>query len=201
MDCKYCIDDLNFTVMVADIATKCKYHKKKGAVYSASSVAPAGLCRELFYVAYPSCLALLYSGKPVRGLLRKKGVQRAIVSCPESKGIKIEVKVEEIFIPPLRAMKEFTEELCKFLFRPLDGHFRKIKIEVVETGFDCPKGYHIGDTFQFNTNKEDELCPAGFATIYPYLRFQKDINNNISSQSMKVHCPDYVGVTYEILVQ
>ena len=76
MNCKFCLDQMDFSVKVVDITTKCKYHRKIGQVYPASKVAPFGLCRELFYAAYPACLAALYHGKPMRGWLRKKGIQK-----------------------------------------------------------------------------------------------------------------------------
>ncbi|MBU0477577.1 hypothetical protein KKC91_03295 [bacterium] len=202
MNCKYCIDDIKYTVEVVDIETKCKYHKKIGEVYSSSAVAPAGLCRELFYTAYPRCLAVLYSGKPTRGWLRGKGVRSMTVRCPAANGIKVLIRVEDIFIPPIRMVKELVEELCKVIYRPLDGPFRKVAIEIIETGSDCPKGYHMGDTFYFNVDKQDELCPAGFATIYPYLRRMRNTKkNNGLLHSIKVHCPDCVGVTYNVTIK
>lgn len=203
MNCKYCLDDLNFSVKVVDIATKCKYHKKTEVVYSPSAVAPGGLCRELFYAAYPACLSLLYSGKPIRGWLRKKGIKKIASSCPAANGIKVAIKAEEIFIPPLRMLKEFIEEVCKIVLRPLDGPFRRVVIEVIEAGSDCPKGYRVGDKFYFNIDKQDELCPASFSAIYPYLRLLKGKNKNegLLSSKINVHCPDWVGVTYELEVK
>ena len=66
MDCPYCIDHLNYTVTVAAIETRCKYHCRCGLTYDKDAVAPRGLCRELFFAAYPAALALLYGGRPRR---------------------------------------------------------------------------------------------------------------------------------------
>lgn len=193
MDCKYCIDNLNFKVKVADIETKCKYHKKEGAVYSVSALAPEGLCRQLFYAVYPACLAVLYNGLPARGRLRKKGMREAVAGCPAPAGVRVKIRSEEILPPPLRMLKELGEELCKRFYRAFDAPWRRVVMEIIQAGPDCPKGYSAGDVFKFNINKKDELCPAGFATLYPYLR--------LLPHSLYVHCPDYVGVTYEIALE
>lgn len=198
MDCKYCIDDLDLKIKIAD-TTKCKYHKKKGQIYPASAIAPKGLCPELFYAAYPACLAVLYNGKPMRGRPRKKGMQETIISCPAPEGVKVRVRSEEVLPRPLKILKEFVEEVCKKLYRGFDAPFRRVTIEVIKTSPNCPKDYKIGQGFQFNIDKKDELCPAGFAAIYPFLRLLSDVNNHKElANSVCVHCPDYVGVTYEV---
>jgi len=89
-------------------------------------------------------------------------------------------------------LKEMGEELCKKFYRALNAPWRRVVIEVIKVGAHCPKGYKIGDVFEFNINKKEQLCPAGFAVVYPYLRLSPD--------SLCVHCPDYVGVTYEVSI-
>lgn len=201
MNCKHCIDDLEFKIKIADIETKCKYHKRKGIIYSSSSLSPKGMCRELFYAIYPECLSVLYNGLPVRGRLRKKGMQETIAICPAPEGIKVRIRSEEIFPPAFRILKELIEELCKKFYRAFDAPFRRVFIEVIQTNFNCPKNYKLGDIFMFNINKKDELCPAGFFTLYPYLRLLKNCNKQSGlPHSIYVHCPDYVGVTYEVIV-
>ncbi|MDO8602379.1 MAG: hypothetical protein Q7O04_00825 [Candidatus Omnitrophota bacterium] len=198
MNCKYCADDLNFKIKVVDIQRGCKYHKKKGELYSASAIAPEGLCREIFYEAYPSCLALLYNGVPVNMRPRKKGTEEMIVVCPAPEGVKVRIRSEEILPPFLRILKEFMEEVLKKVYRAFDIPLRNVIIEVMEAGPACPKGYKTGDRFKFNISRRDELCPAGFALVYPYVRSLPGIKNK-NQGSFCVHCPDYVGVTYEII--
>ncbi|MFH1379696.1 MAG: TIGR04076 family protein [bacterium] len=201
MECRYCIDELPVRVVISDIETKCKYHMCTGAVYESSALAPRGMCRELFYAAYAPSLAVLYNGKPRRWNLRTKGVEELTASCPHPQGIRVCIRSQEILPAPIRILKEICEELLKIIFRPLDGHFRRVGIEVIQGSPHCPKAYKKGDTFQFNTNKRDELCPAGFAAIYPYVRILKSAKDRGSSSgTMKIHCPDHVGVTYEIQV-
>ncbi|MBT89495.1 MAG: hypothetical protein CMN79_03275 [Spirochaetales bacterium] len=201
MKCKYCIDEYDFSVKVAEIETKCKYHKETNQIYNASSVAPKGLCRELFYAAYPECLAALYSGLPEKKRFRQKGTDRMVVVCPAINGVKVLIKAEEILPKPLGKLKELVEEFCKKFYKAFDVPFRKVFIEIIEAGDGCHKDYRIGDIFEFNINKNDELCPAGFATIYPYLRFLKNSNKGKEGSSIMVHCPDYVGVTYEVTIK
>lgn len=195
MECKYCTDNLNFNIRVAAIKTKCKYHRKVGQVYPTQALVPKGMCRELFYAAYPASLAVLYNGVPVRWRPRKKGIEEMMAVCPAPDGIKVKVKSVEILPAPLRILKELAEEICKKFYRGYDAPFRKVTIEVMGTGTHCPKGYRTGDAFEFNIDKKDELCPAGFAALYPYLR-RTDLN-----QPIFVHCPDYVGVTYELTAE
>lgn len=194
MECKYCIDDLNFNIKIAGIKTKCKYHRKKGQVYPAQALVPKWICRELFYAAYPASLAVLYNGVPVPFRPRKKGTEQMVAACPAPGGIRVKVKSVEILPAPLRILKELIEEVCKKFYRGFDAPFRKVVIEVIESSPHCPKRYKIGDSFKFNIQKKDELCPAGFAALYPYLR-------GGLSHPIFVHCPDYVGVTYEITTE
>lgn len=201
MECRYCIDDLHIEAVIYDIETKCKYHKKQGAVYSPASLVPKGICKELFYAAYPGSLAVLYSGKPRCRGFRKKGIQEITATCPHPQGIKVLIKYQEVLPAFIRKLKEICEEIVKVVYRPFDAHFRRVLIEVIEESSHCPKGYTKGTIFTFNTGKTDELCPAGFAAIYPYARILKACKDKGNcSGSMKVHCPDHVGVTYEIKV-
>ncbi|KKR03872.1 MAG: hypothetical protein UT30_C0017G0011 [Candidatus Uhrbacteria bacterium GW2011_GWF2_39_13] len=199
MVCKYCIDEkAACKIKVARIETKCKYHCCPGLVYSYDKIAPAGICRELFYSVYPECLSLLYSGKPRKLLPRKKGMTKIMASCPAPDGVKVEISVKDIFPPPVRIIKEITEEICKFIYRPLDGHFRRVFIRIIDKGNACPKNFLPGSIFEFNTIKKDELCPAGFAAIYPYIKTFYSTHKDGEMPEIKIHCPDYVGVTYEI---
>lgn len=156
---------------------------------------------ELFYNSYPVCLSVLYSGIPVRMRLRKRGIEKAIASCPHPNGIKVEISSEEILPKPLRIAKEFIEEALKIIYRPLDAPFRKVSIKVIEASSHCPKGYKAGDAFRFNINRQDELCPAGFTAIYPYIRALKPSSKGEGLSSIRVHCPDHAGVIYEVALK
>ena len=199
MECKYCIDNLDFNIKIADIETKCKYHKKRGQVYPVWAMVPKGMCRELFYAAYPASLAVLYNGKPLPWRPRKKGIDEMTATCVAPNGIKVKIKAKEILPAPLRILKELVEELCKKFYRAYDAPFRKVVIEVINKSPVCPKNYKAGNSFEFNIGKKDELCPAGFNAVYPYFRLLKEERKIEGSQgSLSVHCPDYVGVTYEV---
>lgn len=198
MECEYCIEDFNFNIKVADIITKCKYHKVKGALYKPFAAAPKGLCRQLFYSVYPDCLAVLYNGVPRCGKTRVKGMREIVSQCPAPCGVKARIKSKEMLPSFLRVCKELVEEVLKKFIRAFDGPFRNVEIEIIDAG-NCPKGYKRGDKFRFNISKQNELCPAGFFACYPYFRFLKEEKEqNGKAAPICVHCHDYVGVIYEV---
>ena len=199
MICKKCNYNSNFSIKIYDIETKCKYHKEIGQIYTAEQLVPKGLCWELYYSIYANCLALLYSGTPQKMWIRKKGITKIFSECPCNDGVKVEVEVEDNFPFPINKVKEIAEEVCKCIYRPLDGHFRNVKIKIIEIGECCQKKYKKGDIFIFNTNNKAELCPAGFATCYPYFEYLSEQKKILEKDvELKVHCPDYVGVIYKI---
>lgn len=197
MDCGFCTDMIDCRAKVAHIETKCKYHKNKGQVYEMPAFAPPGLCRELFHAVYPESLAVLYSGTPRKFLPRSEGASSLDGVCPA--GITARICKEEILPPPVRVLKELGEECAKAFYRPFDAHFRRVFLEITGGEASCPKGYSPGSRFQFNTENRLELCPAGFAALQPYVRIcsARHLAKGIS-QRLSVHCPDYVGVTYEL---
>jgi len=200
-DCPYCHDDLNVTVSVDDVMTKCKYHRRIGQGYSIDEIAPPGLCRTMFYRAYPTSLAVLYHGKPKKFWLRRRGHDSYIVSCPASEGVEVKISSKEQLPMLIRMMKELLEEALKFFLRGYDAPFRQVALEVVKAGPACPKGYKIGQKFYFNTNNTEELCPAAFSSTYPYINYLANMNRSSGEAcSMQVHCPDFVGVTFGLKV-
>ena len=90
-DCPYCHDDLKVSVTVANVITKCKYHRRIGQEYKHDEIAPKGLCRTMFYRAYPTALAILYHGKPKKFWFRGFGKDTAVVSCPAENGVKVKI--------------------------------------------------------------------------------------------------------------
>jgi uncharacterized repeat protein (TIGR04076 family) len=99
-------------------------------------------------------------------------------------------------------LKELAEEALKFLLRGYDAPYREVALEVVEAGSACPKNYEVGQKFFFNTDNTEELCPAAFSSTYPYINYLSKLRGSNSEPcSMKVHCPDYVGVTFNVKVE
>jgi uncharacterized repeat protein (TIGR04076 family) len=195
MGCEYCKQDFGIAAKVARIKTKCKYHKRPGQVYQPAAFVPSGLCQELFYAVYPACLCVLYHGRPLGAIgIRAGGVKEMLVSCPAAGGTSVRVKAEEILPPLLRQAKEALENVCAVLFRPFDVHLRRVSIEITACGGNCPKKYPIGKRFFFNTHRQNELCPAGFFSLYPYLQAME----SCKAAAITVHCPDFQGVVYEL---
>jgi uncharacterized repeat protein (TIGR04076 family) len=167
--------------------------------YDQTNIAPQEMCRELFYAAYPAALSLLYSGKPRKTWLRRHGLSKVSVSCPVRNGVALVVQKKEILPAPVRMLKELAEEAVKIFWRPVDAHFRKVAMQVALCGAQCPRDYPVGRKFAFNTHCTNELCPAGFATIYPYVRYleRESVNAN---KTLRIHCPDHAGVLYDLSV-
>ncbi|MBF0624372.1 MAG: hypothetical protein HQL82_06150 [Magnetococcales bacterium] len=196
MPCPHCTDHLPLSVRVARIETRCKYHPREGLVYGPAALVPNGLCRELFCAAYPEALAVLYNGRPRRLRPRQQGQAVSFARCPAPGGVRVAVRCRDKLPPPLRVAKELAEEACKVLFRPVDAHFRGVTIEVLEVGPACHKGYEPGRRFEFNVGDTRQLCPAGFAAIQPHVG--RLAASGADQAPLTVHCPDWVGVTYEI---
>ncbi len=201
-DCPYCHDDLKVSVSVDNIITKCKYHRRIGQDYSLDHIAPEGLCRAMFYRAYPTSLAILYHGRPKKFWFRSRGKDTQEVSCPAVNGVKVKVSSREKLPAPIRMLKELAEEALKLVLRGYDAPFREIALEVVEAGSACPKGYKTGQKFYFNTDDTEELCPAAFSSAYPYVNYLAKTKRATGEPcSMKVHCPDFVGVAFDVKVE
>ncbi|MEE2999875.1 MAG: TIGR04076 family protein [Pseudomonadota bacterium] len=201
-DCPYCHDDLKVSVTVANVITKCKYHRRIGQEYKHDEIAPKGLCRTMFYRAYPTALAILYHGKPKKFWFRGFGKDTAVVSCPAENGVKVKITSREKLPAPIRLLKELAEEVLKLVLRGYDAPFREVALEVVEAGSSCPKGYSVGQKYYFNTDDTKELCPAAFSTTYPYMNYLAKTKRATGKPcSMKVHCPDFVGVTFDVKVE
>lgn len=179
---KYCSNYPHKGVEVELIKNPCRYHKYESQEYCGKKLAPFKFCFDAFYVAYSYCFALLYGAKFEFG-----NSDSVKIRCPAIKNfIIMEIRKKRIFPKFVIALKE---KLIKFLQRlniPCEFPHQKIKIRVMENN-NCPAGYRLGEEFEFNIWKKDELCPAGFNALFPFIS-----NDNKG----KVHCPDPRGIIY-----
>jgi uncharacterized repeat protein (TIGR04076 family) len=163
---------MGIIVEVHSIMGRCKYHKKRGEIYTLEDLAPEGMCLDAYHAVYPYSLAL--SEGAVFGWMRGKDVDSVFAQC--SKGVVV-------------------MRINRFLFR--DGKEKKqaIVIKVVERRGECQKNMEINDEFLFNLGGGKEICPAGFNSIYPHLarlgicdcvNFIDDIIFN----DVRIECPD-----------
>ena len=83
------------------------------------------------------------------------------------------------------------KEKCLWALRrigiPIEYPHSKIIIKV-SAAANCPAGYKEAREFEFNIWRTDELCPAGFHAVFPFLAADGDY---------PVHCPDPRGIVYE----
>lgn len=178
----YCSDFSDKKIIVDFIKNTCRYHKTESQEYGGDKLAPRDFCPEAFYAAYPYCFSLLYGAK-----LGGKG-NSVMVRCPQSENfIVMEVKSRNIFPRFLIRLKEIMIKFFNKIDFPMEYPHKKIIIRLAKN-IGCPAGYKIGDEFEFNIRRRDELCPAGFNAIFPFLS---------SEEKIKIHCPDPRGVIYE----
>lgn len=157
----------------------CKYHKRLGQTFTRKQIIK-GFCPHAFYSVYPFCLSLLYGAKfPDK---------KIIISCQKNDGIKFSVeKVRKwnffwgFF---LKALKYLSEKF----WQPLDIEDGDIKIEKVSFSPNC--SFVQKKPYFFNIRRLNELCPASFYQLYPFL---------LSNQKgWEINCPDHEGMVYRL---
>lgn len=167
----------------------CRYHKIIGQEYNLKSITPANLCPDAFHSAYPYCLALLYDAE----------IKHVRIKCPNDSNY-ITMKISKhTFLP------EFAEKLKnKFLKTATrlgfsgDIIIAKVKIKIENIKGVCPAEYTVGDEFEFNIRKQTELCPASFASVFPFIGNNRATYWREKNSSVCIQCPDRTGAVYEI---
>ncbi|MDP2939646.1 MAG: hypothetical protein Q8O13_06200 [Candidatus Omnitrophota bacterium] len=175
----------------------CKYHKRKGQVYKSDDIV-RDFCLDAFYVAYPYCLAFLYDAD--KNEFKNKKIT---LFCPNPKGITFEITR----IPALPLFIRIVWKLFVYLLSKMsirldwaDLHWC-IKLKVTENKGSCPAGYVAGKTYWFNTRRLDELCPASFHGIYPFLLsylLGYSLPWQKQGEIVNIHCPDHEGIVYGV---
>jgi uncharacterized repeat protein (TIGR04076 family) len=192
---KSCFEFPEFVLDTAVMSKICKYHKRKGQEYSSNDTI-RDFCSDAFYVAYPSCLALLYGAK------KNEFKQRSIsLSCPNPSGIIFEVRRVHCWSLPVRIAKKIFEWVMAKAIMRVDWEDWHIELKVKQVSSDCPAKFSVGDTYKFNIGKHDELCPASFHGIYPSLL--QNLRGHLlgwqkEGESARINCPDHEGMVYEL---
>lgn len=133
---------------------KCRYHRK-GQRYTSFQMAPGGLCIEAFHSIYPYALGLLYGVE----------AERFYVRCPKGSVIFLVERKPAKFIPMLKyRIKALIDP-----FYPGDPRKYQVSIKVFQLEAKCLKGHKEGEEFEFNQDNKNELCPAAFDSIYPFI--------------------------------
>jgi uncharacterized repeat protein (TIGR04076 family) len=155
-------DSFWFKARVACMDKDCRYHKRLGQEYDFAALAPHGLCRTLYYFAYPTCLAMLYGAR----------YTQKDVKCPFCETV-VRVEVDSLF--------------PRYLRMPFGIVNTRIKLTIIAAGEKYP--YKLGYVYHMNLRGTDELCPCAFHMMYPLL------DSNVKN----LHCPDDVGMLYEVM--
>jgi uncharacterized repeat protein (TIGR04076 family) len=102
------------------------------------------------------------------------------------------VTKEDALPKPILFLKRNLEKILAKIYRPIDLPDRRINIKIIDQK-NCPKRYQIGRVFKFNPWNRNEICPAGFAQMYPLLTQPK------TKAKIFVACPDDNVVIYQII--
>lgn len=160
----------------------CKYHKRAGQKYSANDIIK-DFCFDAFYTAYPYCLAFLYNAK----FPHKNNIT---LSCPQQKGVVFTLERLRRWNPLVVLLLKLLKKASKQFSYPLDIEDHQVKLTVIENNGSCPKAYQPGKSYEFNIRQLDQLCPASFYQLYPFI---------VSGlKNIKLHCPDHEGMVYLI---
>ena len=189
-----CIMSNGFKVKITEIKFPCRYHSTLTEI---KRIAPNNMCIDGFHAIYPYSLALLYDAT----FTDEAKKDPVYINCPSTEG-KVIFEVKRVLTDnnTIRLLKTFSANIFKMFFYPVDVIIYKIVYTVSQIKGKCPADYHIGDEFTFNISDRDELCPASFHSISPYLflknkgvffGWKKDDNSSCAS------CPDCQGAVYK----
>jgi uncharacterized repeat protein (TIGR04076 family) len=190
--------DYSGLVRIRTIKSKCKYHKHQGQEFRLAEMVPEGLCPSLFFRAYPGALSALYAGSPSKWGLRTREDRERKVACPMAGGVTLNIASRSTAPRFLVMLKEVLEQIMRFLGRGVDLPLRKVDLIITSVGL-CPRHRQSGEVFEFNVDKNEELCPAAFSSIYPYIGKQSDLIYPSRTNVTQIHCPDYRGLEFELV--
>jgi len=172
----------NFKILTEHLGKICKYHKRANQTFQTNDIV-RDFCPYIFFVAYPYCLALLYNAKFA------KNNDSIKLCCPQNSGIVFTISRKRCWSLPVGAFYKFLKWISQKISFPLDIEDYHIQLEIVDDKSTCPKKLTRGSTYQFNINKLDELCPASFYQLFPFLFGRK---------KLRINCPDHEGMSYRI---
>jgi len=136
-----CEDFFSCKVRVAGESGMCTLGHKQGDCFTLEEHLPDGLCPLAFYSAYPYYLTLIHEG--IFEWVRKG--DNVKVECPRADGIMMEIKL----------VKK----------RRLGNG--EVHVSIIKNKGSCPKRYHEGDTFVFDTDRQT-FCYNAMAVLIPF---------------------------------
>ena len=88
-----------------------------------------------------------------------------------------------------------AEKSFRLIGKPQDIIDKNVNIKVLEVNGKCPINIVKGDKFRFNIDDKQELCPASFNLLLPFI-LSKLANQN---ENMVLQCPsDACRIRYKI---
>ncbi|HIF03703.1 MAG TPA: hypothetical protein EYQ84_10645 [Nitrospinaceae bacterium] len=158
---------------------RCRYHEKSSGDKSIN-IFSQGMCPIAYMNLYPTLFALHLNQEPNQ---LKIDPQNHVIYCPVgSDGVQFKVYTKRLKFN-LRAYLKVAIYWLANKIMPVEVFNKTTHIEVLSEGGGCPLNIKKGDNFYFNLDHTDELCPAAFNSVYPFLDV---INNNFTAG-----CPDY----------
>ncbi len=167
-------------IIVAEINdNRCRYHSIRSKKQKIDLIRK-GMCPVGYMSLYPFLFALHCSRDRTK---LKLDVDRMVKQCPlGEEGATFKVNVERIRFGLLEYVKNLARRLINLVI-PCEVHDKHIVIEVMDKAAGCPLEFRKGDQLSFNIGRTDEMCPAAFNSVYPFLDLIA--NNGV------VGCPDY----------
>jgi uncharacterized repeat protein (TIGR04076 family) len=169
----------------------CKYYRSMLEEFGLNSLGPEGICLDLYYAAYPYCLALLYGAK----FTWENDKNAVNAQCPAPAG-----NVHfQVMRKPLKKqiISNGIKKKCRIIIKIT--HIEKSVLKC-KNGCDCK--LMAGQKFEFNQGDDlNQMCPAAFYNIYPNI---KTFMNSKKASWMKdgkifMQCPDNIsGIMFEI---
>lgn len=185
-------------VRIVSHSPLCRYYQNPKGVVSFENLAPRRFCLPAYYVTYPYALSLLYDGNDFNKLGKE---YMADISCPNNSQVKIRVRTQRnIFTPLLNLL----EKSLRWIGFPKDVLDKTIKVEILGLAGDCPRNLEEGQRFNFNLYDNQEICPAVFYNLFPYLiMFSRRFFPYWTKENrhIDIHCPDAVAdIVYRISI-
>lgn len=188
----------NIAVEVVSMKKKCRYHDTLNQKYAFTDLTD-GVCPDLYHIAYPYALALLYDARFDRsgdcpGSDNSEAVE---VRCPRG-SVTLKLERVQTLPKPVKKAKQMAEKFSeKILNFPIDKIDYQIKLTVTSVAGSCSFKHKSGDEFQMNLWDKCIMCPATFDALYPMMC---KVSNGLSDEEL-VACQDYEGMTYKLTTE
>ena len=171
--------ELNLKLVYEANDNRCRYHEKSSND-KYINIFSQGMCPIAYMNLYPTLFALHLNQNSAKLKINPKG---HTVFCPiGADGVQFKVYTKRLKANLKAYLKMAIYWLANKII-PVEVFSKTTHIEATSNGKGCPLEIKTGDAFYFNLDHTDELCPAAFNSVYPFLDVVK---NNFTAG-----CPDY----------